>query len=81
MMKPPLDPYVADLAASKPALTRYDEGHLVTYLLLLDANADGVGWCNVSRIVLHVDAEREPNRARRAYDSHLAPAKWMTEVG
>jgi hypothetical protein len=41
MMKPPLDPYVADLAASKPALTRYDEGHLVTYLLLLDANADG----------------------------------------
>jgi hypothetical protein len=31
----------------------------------------------VSRIVLHIDAEQEPDRARRAFDSHLARAKWM----
>jgi hypothetical protein len=74
-------PDVADLAPSDPALTRYDEQHLVTYLRILDANADGADWHEVSRIVLHIDAEREPDRARRAFDSHLARARWMTEVG
>ena len=28
-----------------------------------------------------LDAEREPDRARHALDSHLARAKWMTEHG
>jgi hypothetical protein len=70
MWKPPLDPDVADLAPSDPALTRYDEEHLVTYRRVLDANADGAGWREVSRVVLHIDAERD--RVRRAYDSHLA---------
>jgi hypothetical protein len=64
-----------------PALTRYDEEHLVTYLCTLDADAEGADWREVSRIVLHIDAEQEPDRARRAFDSHLARAKWMTEVG
>jgi hypothetical protein len=41
MRKPPLDPDVADLAPSDPARTRYDDEHLVTYLHMLDANADG----------------------------------------
>jgi hypothetical protein len=36
-----LDPDVADLAPTDPALTRYDEGHLVTYLRMLDANEEG----------------------------------------
>ena len=53
---------------SDPALTRYDEDHLVTYLCMLDANADAADWREVSRIVLHIDAEREPDRARRTYD-------------
>jgi hypothetical protein len=64
-MQPPLDPDVADLARSDPALTRHDEEHLVTHLRMLDANADGADWREVSRIVLHIDAEREPYRARR----------------
>jgi hypothetical protein len=34
-----------------------------------------------SRIVRHINAEREPDRAWRACDSHLARAKWMTGVG
>jgi hypothetical protein len=80
-LKPSLDPDCADLAPTDPALTAYDEQHLVTYLRLLDANADGADWREVSRIVLHIDAEREPDRARRAFDSHLARAKWMTEIG
>src|SRR5205814_7507757 len=53
----------------------------VTYLRMLDAHADGADWREVSRIVLHIDAEREPDRARRAFDSHLARAKRMTSIG
>jgi len=68
MQAKPLDPDVADLAPTDPALTRYDEQHLVMH----DANADGADWREVSRTVLHIDAEREPDRARRAYDNHLA---------
>jgi hypothetical protein len=45
--------------------------HLAPYLRMLDANADGADWREVSRIVLHIDAEREPDRARRANDSQL----------
>jgi hypothetical protein len=30
---------------------------------------------------MHISPEREPDRARRAFDSHVARAKWMTEVG
>ena len=77
----PADPDCADLAPSDQALTPYDEEPLVTYLCMLDANADGADWREVSRIVLHIDAEREPDRARRAYNNHLARAKWRTEVG
>ena len=35
----------------------------------------------VTRIVLHLDPEHEPDRARRAFDSHLSRAKWMMEHG
>jgi len=81
MKPPPLDPDVADLAPSGPALTVYDEEHAITYIRMLDADRDGADWREVSRIVLHIDPEREPDRARRAFDSHLARAKWMTQVG
>jgi hypothetical protein len=81
MQKPPLDPDVADAAPSAPTLTGYDQEHLVTYLRLLDADADGADWREVARIVLHIDPDREPDRARYAFDSHLARAKWMTEHG
>src|SRR5262252_3217363 len=56
-------------------------GDLVTYLRLLDAEADGADWTEATRLVLHIDASREPARARRAWESHLARAKWMTEHG
>ena len=77
----PFDPDIADTAPSAPTLTGYDQDHLVTYLRLLDADADGADWREVARIVLHMDPDREPDRARRAFDTHLARAKWMTEHG
>jgi hypothetical protein len=41
----------------------------VTYLRMLDADAEGADWRDVARIVLHLDPENEPDRARRAFES------------
>jgi len=79
--KPPLDPDVADEVPAADALTAYDYEHLVTYLRLLDAEADEADWTEVARIVLHIDPANEPARARHAWESHLARARWMTEEG
>ena len=81
MSQPPLDPPVADGAPDADVLTGYDEEHLVTYLRLLDADAEGADWTEAARIVLHIDPSREPARARRAWESHLARARWLTEHG
>ena len=81
MQSPPLDPPVSDTAPSGGVLTGYDEQHLVTYLRLLDAEAEGADWHEVARIVLHIDPAQEPERAHRAWTSHLARARWMTESG
>ncbi|TFV39128.1 DUF2285 domain-containing protein [Bradyrhizobium niftali] len=81
MQKPSQDPDVADSAPNEPLLTAYDEQHVVTYMRLLQAEGEGADWREVARVVLHMDPEREPDRARRAYQSHLARAKWVTEKG
>jgi hypothetical protein len=54
---------------------------MITYLRLLDADADGADWREITQIVLHIDPALEPDRAREVFDSHLARAKWMTEHG
>ena len=81
MKQPALDPDVADVAPNASVLTTYDEQHLVTYWRLLDAEAAGADWKEVARIVLHIDPDREPVRARNAFDSHLARARWMADHG
>jgi len=80
-MQPLPDPDVADAAPTDSMLTLYDHEHMVTYLRLLDADAEGADWQDVARIVLHIDPVREPARARKAFESHLSRAKWMTEHG
>jgi hypothetical protein len=81
MQTPPRDPDVADTAPMDSVLTPYDHQHMVTYMRLLDADAEGADWREVARIVLHLDPDREPDRARWAFESHLGRAKWMTEHG
>jgi len=81
MKQPALDPDVADVAPNESVLTTYDEQHLVTYWRLLDAEAAGADWKEVARIVLHIDPDREQVRARNAFDSHLARARWMADHG
>lgn len=62
-------------------LTTYDREHMKLYLRLLDAAEDGADWREVVQILFGLDAEREPERARRVHDSHLARARWMTTHG
>jgi hypothetical protein len=73
---PPLDPDVLDLAPSEPALTAYDHEHAVTYMRLL-----GADWREVVRIVLRIDPDAEADRARRAFESHLARARRAAREG
>lgn len=81
MPTPPLDPPIDDVAPTGEALTDYDRTHLITYLRLLDAEADQADWREVAAIVLKLDVEREPVRAEAAWRSHLARAHWMTRSG
>jgi hypothetical protein len=66
---------------SGSVLNPYNEEHAITYMRILDADADGADCREVFRIVLNIDPERELDRARRAFDSHLARAKWVSSVG
>lgn len=70
-----------DRAPEVSQLTAYDESHLVDYLRLLDAEDDGADWREVAALVLGIDAAAEPLRAKMMHDTHLARARWMTEVG
>jgi hypothetical protein len=74
-------PHIADTAPQEPFLTGYDMSHLVTYLRLLDADADVADWREAAGIVLNLDVANDPIRAKRIWESHLARAKWMTETG
>lgn len=74
-------PPVQDRPPQLERLTPYDEKHLVTYLRLLDAEAEGADWREVVAIIFGLDPAMEPERARLVYDSHLARARWMTKEG
>ncbi len=78
--RPELDPDVDDLAPTVPEITTYDEVHFITYLRLLDAEADLADWAEVARIVLHRDPA-DAERTRTCWESHLARAQWMTKIG
>lgn len=62
-------------------VTMYDERHFVTYLRILDAEAEGADWREVAAIVFDLDPSVDPDRAKRVYESHLDRARWMTTHG
>lgn len=80
-VRPELDPDVDDLAPTSPEITIYDQVHFVTYMRLLDAEADGADWREVAQIVLHRDPVAEADRTHLCWQSHLARAQWMTKTG
>ena len=70
-----------DHAPEVSQLTAYDESHLIDYLRLLDADEEGADWRDVAALILGIDAAAEPHRAKAMHATHLARARWMTEVG
>ena len=54
---------------------------MITYMRVLDVDQQGADWRKVSRIVLRIDPDTEADRTRRAFESHLSRARWMTEQG
>lgn len=80
-MPTPLKPPIAACAPTEAELTSYDHEHLIIYLRLLDADADGADWRDVARVVLDLDPNKDPTGAERTWASHLARAKWMSDCG
>lgn len=62
-------------------VSSYDEKHLASYIRLLDAEAEGADWREAVAIIFGLDPEKEPVRAKRVHDSHLARAHWMRDKG
>ncbi len=75
------DPDFLDEPPVGSTLTAYDRKHFKLYMRLLDAEADGAAWQEAVAVLFGVDPEREPDRAFRVHQAHLARAKWMTEHG
>lgn len=71
---------IDDEAPDVPAVTAYDEAHISTYAALLVAEAEGADWVDVARFILKIDSEREPERAHRAWASHLARARRLAHL-
>ena len=63
------------------SITAYDEAHFVTYIRLLDANAEGADWREAVHYIFEIDPDADVDRARQVHDNHLKRAKWMTETG
>lgn len=74
-------PTFEDRPPDSPRLTSYDERHLATYIRLLDADGEDADWREAVQIIFGLDPKREPMRAHIVHDSHLARARWMTEIG
>jgi hypothetical protein len=70
-----------DRAPDALCVTAYDECHHRTYWRLLDAAEEDADWREAVRVIFGIDPASEPERARTIYDTHLARARWMTEMG
>jgi Uncharacterized conserved protein (DUF2285) len=64
-----------------PSLTDYDRGHFKLYLRLLDAADERADWREVVRVLFDLDPDREPESARRIYETHLKRAQWISTHG
>ncbi len=77
-------PNTTGRAATAPqgdALTVYDRSNVKLYMRLLDAEESGATLAEMAQVLFDIDAEAEPDRARDVVETHLARARWMTEIG
>ena len=81
MTKPNPTPEVADDVPWSDGITEYDYRHVETYIRFLDADNEVLGKDEMARLILGIDPANAPERPRKAVESHLARARWTTEVG
>lgn len=74
-------PAFQDCPPQEQRVTAYDERHFVTYLRLLEAARERADWREVVNVVFGLDPDREPARAQKVHETHLARARWMTQSG
>jgi hypothetical protein len=76
-----LKPDLLECPPNADEITDYDKSHFVTYLRLLDADAEGADWQEVASVVLGLDVTSDFETAERTHRNHLDRAKWMTING
>ncbi len=84
MIDKPAGPAAAEAIATpldSDQLTAFDRTHLVVYLRVLDAVADGVDWTVIARDVIDVDPSPNEAAAKRVFEAYRARAQWMARVG
>ena len=81
MKKPNPTPAVANEVPWSYGVTERDNRHDETYIRVLEADEEGLGKDQMAGVILSIDTDTEPDWARRAVESYLACARWMTEVG
>ena len=74
MTEPNPTPVVADEVPWSEGITEYDTRHEETYIRLLDADIEGLAKDEMARRILGIDPANEPERPRKAVESHLARA-------
>jgi hypothetical protein len=62
-------------------VSEYDRYHLTLFAILLDAEAEGVCPQDMARYIFRIDPAKEPRRAARVVQSHLARAHWLRQNG
>ncbi len=79
--RPEREPEIADTPAFSDELTDYDYRLLYIYARLLMAEEQGADWTEAAIIVLRIDPEAEPEKARSVHHAHLERAHWMVRTG
>lgn len=61
--------------------TLYDEAQFALYMRVLTAVREFTPEDQICSSILGVDAAKEPERAKKCFDSHLKRALWLTNEG
>jgi hypothetical protein len=81
MKEPQLNPQVAHLAPTGPALTVYDEEHMITYMRVFDGDQQGADWREVCRIVLRIDPDTRGRPGATSIRKPPLACQMLTEQG
>lgn len=71
------DRLIADVAPWSEGLNAYDDAQFTLYLRLLDAAAAKATDAEMCVVLLGIDPQLEPVRAKRCLRSHLDRARWL----